>query len=364
MKRILAALSFALLGSTHAAEIQHLQGRAFLQDDRASTPLARGLVLPAETHLVVEKGAQVLVKISDDSSLEIQGPAQATLSAERFWNFESGRFLVYARSLSPHRFRIFDETIRPDDASFEVEIPISRAYAQILLMRGSQEILGEDLEPHRLYVFEKGRVQSGEIKPEDVIKRRDSYVFSEALFRRLEEGKTVEALRNQLVFTQVSAMNLLTQSDDASNRLRSTSFGAGVEWVHKRYFNLPKRPQRIHFLRSPALRLGVGVLYSTTSSNEAVGEHLLFPLRAFVGTSWRGLLLDGLVQYSQLSGDGVTQSPLQYGFRAAYEWDLKDDTETDVMFALGYGYTVSNFDSWAKFAAVSHSVALSFIFNF
>jgi len=365
MKFLLASLLVAMPAATHAAEVLHLQGRALMQTEEASLPLARGLQLPGETHLVLESGSQTLIRISDQTSLEIRGPARATLSSGLFWNLESGHFLLSTRGLSPHRFRILDVMLRPEDAAIEIEIPLSRSWAQILLMWGAEEIDGQDLELSRLYVLEGGRLQFGEIPSAQVLKRRQAYPFSEPFFRRIEDAENVISLRNQLAFSQVSALNSFTQDSSTEAASTSVSFGVRAEWIHKRYLDFPKRPQRIHFLRSPALRFGGGATYSSNGANVAQEARQNFSGHALLGASWRGLALDTLLTYFRPSGAGVSSpTPFQYGVRALYEWDLKDFTANDMMFGLGYGYTVSKITSSASYTVASQSLNLSLIFNF
>jgi hypothetical protein len=348
-----------------AASVEHLEGAGFLQDAGASTPLARGLEIPAEAHVILEKGSQTLIRISPGTSLEIHGPARATLSSGLFWNLEFGKFLVFTKDLSPHRFRILGEMLRPDETSFEIEIPLSRAFAQFLVAWGSLRLAGETLEPGLVYVIEKGRIQNGQISNEDALKRRQKYEFSESLFRRMDEEETALSLRNQIVFTQVSALNAFTREGSTDNSINSTAFGLRAEWIHKRYLSFPKRPQRIHFLRAPALRLGGGATYLSSAASDVQGASQILSAHAITGGSWRGLSIDALLAYYRPSTSGVSSvSPLQYGVRGLYEWDLKQYTANDMMFGLGYSYTVSKVESYAVFRTVTQALNLAFVFNF
>lgn len=354
---------FAL--EVRAATVEHLEGPGFLQDAAASTPLARGLEIPAEAHVILEKGSQALIRISPGTSLEIHGPARATLSSGLFWNLEFGKYLVFTKDLSPHRFRVLGEMLRPDESSFEIEIPLSRAFAQFLVAWGSIRLAGERLEPGRVYVIEKGRIQGGGISAEDALKRRQAYGFSESFFRRMDEEESALSLRNQIVFTQVSALNSFTREGSTDNSINSTAFGMRAEWIHKRYFDFPKRPQRIHFLRAPALRLGGGATYLSSAASDVQGASQILSSHVIAGGSWRGLAIDALVTYYKPSTSGVSAvSPFQYGVRGLYEWDLKEFTANDMMFGLGYSYTVSKVESYAVFKTVTQALNLAFIFNF
>ncbi|MEO5667401.1 MAG: hypothetical protein ABIR96_05015 [Bdellovibrionota bacterium] len=365
MKIVLAALMLTFSLGAQAAKVLHMEGRAFLQNASASTPLARGIEVPSESHLVLENGSKVLIQVSDRTSFEIQGPARASLSGGLFWNLESGRFLISTHGLSEQRFRVLDEMLRPEDASLEIEIPLSRDYAQMLLLWGSARVHGENLDPTRLYVLEKGTLQYGDIPAAQALKRRQSYAYSEAFFRSIEDEENAISLRNQIVFSQISAINTFSQEASTEDSHNSSSFGLRAELIHKRYFQMPKRPQRIHFLRAPALRIGGGFTYLSTTASVAQGASQIFSGMGLVGTSWRGLAIDTVISYFKPKGAGVsTVSPFQYGVRALYEWDLKEFTANDMMFGLGYGYSVSKVKTFATFRTVSQSLNLSFIFNF
>lgn len=363
MKFLLAALIGLMAFEAHAAKVLHLQGRAFLQNAVASTPLARGLELPTETHLVLEKDSRTLIQISDDTTFEIHGPARASLSDGLFWNLEEGRFLIFTRGLSLHRFRILGEMIRPDTMALEIEVPQSREYAQIILMWGSASFMGEDLKSSRIYVVEKGRVHSGEILPADALKRRQAYDFSQSRFKQEDDSAVVYTARNQLVLAQVTSLNENSQVTDPENTASSTSVGLRAELIHKRYLDFPRRPQRIHFLRSPSLRLGAGLSY-LSSTLATFGAQQALQTHGLVGVSWRGLALDGVLTYLRPPVGVIGISPFQYGARALYEWDLKDFTANDMMIGLGYGYTVSKTTVAPIFKTVSQSLDLSLIFNF
>jgi len=365
MKKILVALAIALSSRAHAASILHLEGRAFFQNDRASEPAARGLEIPADTHLVLEKDSQILVQISESASLEIKGPARASLSEGLFWNLESGRFLVFSRGLSLHRFRILQDMVRPDNTSFEVEIPLAREYAQVLVMWGSVSLFGEELEAKRLYVLQNSQAHEGQISQDELIKRRQTYPFSQPLFKHLEEGEIPVSLRNQVSLSQLTGVNRFTEVGAGEAPSSSTFLGMRAEWIHKRYLNFPRRPQRLHFLRSPALRLGAGTTYFSSGNVSNEGSTQVFSAHALVGASWRGLAIDGLVGYAQpQTEDATNSSPLTYGVRALYEWDLSEVTASDLMLGLGYSYGVSKVTSYAVFQSVTQALNFAFILNF
>jgi len=363
MRFLLAALICIVSFEIRAAKVIHLQGRAFLQDSNGSSPLPRGLELPKETHLVLEKDSRTLIEISENTTFEIHGPARASLSSGLFWNLEEGRFLIFTRGLSLHRFRILGETIRPDSTSLEIEVPLHREYAQMLLLWGSTSFMGEDLESSRIYVFEKGRIHSGEISASDALKRRQLYEFSQSRFKQEDDPSSDFSLRNQLVLSQVSALNTYSEVGTTESPATSTSVGLRAELIHKRYFDFPRRPQRIHYLRAPALRLGGGFSYlSSTAATFGARQSLL--AHGVVGASWRGLAVDGVLSYLQPPAAVTNVSPLKYGGRALYEWDLKEFAANDVMIGLGYGYTVSKTTATPVFKTVSHALEVSFIFNF
>ncbi len=365
MKFALALVLGTFVFGLRAATVEHLDGPGFLQDAGASTPLARGLEVPAEAHVILEKGSQALIRISPGTTLEIHGPARATLSSGVFWNLEFGRYLVFTKGLSPHRFRILGEMLRPDETAFEIEIPLSRAFAQLLVAWSSVRLAGETLEPGRVYVIEKGRIQSGTITAEEALKRRQTYQFSESFFRRMDDEEHALSLRNQLVFTQVSALNAFTREGSTDKSINSTAFGLRAEWIHKRYLDFPKRPQRIHFLRSLAVRLGGGATYLSSAASDVQGASQILSSHIVAGGSWRGLSVDALVNYYKPSNSGVSaESPFAYGVRGLYEWDLKEFTANDMMFGLGYSYTVSKVESFAVFRTVTQALNLAFIFNF
>jgi hypothetical protein len=350
-----AIASLAPLWSANAAQVLHLEGRAFLQDSRASIPLARGSKLPRNAHLVVDGHLQI--EISANTFLEIRGPARASLKQGLFWSFESGRFLIFTRGLSPHRFRILNEILRPDEAALEVEIPFTRNYAQILSLWGSSRIRGESLESSKIYVLDAQRLQSGEIDKTAALRRRDSYTFSEVLFRQIDEKAAISSLRNQFLFSQLSHLNRMRPDDPALSTTSSIGLGVRTEWIHKRYFQLPRKPTRIHYLRAPAIRFGGGVSYASTglASLNAQQGRQHFGAHGVLGVSWLGLSLDGLVS---------PIAPIRFGVRALYEWDLKDFTANDMMFGLGYSYSVSKVGGEQPLTWAIHALNASLIFNF
>ncbi len=356
-----AALGGASL--SHAATVLHIEGRAFLQNALSSTQLARGTELPQRAHLVVD--GRVQFEIGPSTYLEIRGPARASLHSGVFWTFESGRFLVFTRGLSPHRFRVLNETFRPDEVALEVEIPTTRDYAQLLALWGSMSVQGQSLEPGQMFVLESGRVHTNAFAESEALKRREAYGFSEHLFRSLDEEESALSLRNQLVFAQMSSLNRVVADDNAFAPSNTLAFGVRVEWIHKRYFRFPRKPTRLHFLREPALRLGGGVHFSSLSPEVAGGGSQIFGAHGVLGLSWLGLALDAVAAYQKPPSDTTRElSPLHPSVRATYEWDLQEFTANDMMFALGYSYGLAPFASPTNVTWISHTLHASFHFNF
>jgi hypothetical protein len=360
-----------------AQSITHLQGFAYALNETGNVSLARGQKLSNFEQLNIPAQSQIQIEWSESSTLEIIGPARMSYRNNIFY-LEQGRFLFFSLGRFPQRFNLFNENFRPSNTVFELEIPSHRTHAQILILDGDFYIQGETLSTQNLYMLENNRLQKGPLNPSFTEERKKDYKYSSLNFRKIEDRDSLFSLRNQIIVAQHSSLIQLGPQTTQQNFVQNTlGFGFSVEWAHKRYLKLPKRPQRIHFLRAPAFILGTGVFYETnkiqasdfvTENSQFLGAHLS------AGFSWMGLALTANGAY--VSGENTfykMTSPYSYGVKARYEWDLLDFSATDILFSLGYGYSVSKLQSKpelialptpTRFNFVQHTLLLGFHLNF
>ena len=130
--------------------------------------------------------------------------------------------------------------------------------------------------------------------------------------------------------------------------------GAGILTrlgTHLYLGKFPRAPQRIHFLKAPAVRFGVesSLLLSKMLPIEGLrlGQNII-GVRTFFGFAWRELALDFLVGYQKNLGESpsakfIMVSPLSLGGDLSIRFDMKEIMDMEAGFIAGARYLYTPF---------------------
>lgn len=355
-----------------ASTITHIKGKAYRINENGSFPISRQETIPKSADIVIDENSQIQIEWKQNNYLEVIGPARFQVNKSNLY-IEFGRFLWVNPSSFPLELHIFNTKINPPSQSlFEIEISPRRLHAQILAWQGRLFIHNKELKSQYLYLLDQNSLQEGQYVPEFSQKRLRDYQFSSPYIKNLSESFAHKSYRNQLISTLNLHFIRINPASSSNFKQNTIGFGSRMEWIHKRYFNLALRPQRIHYLMAPAFRFGLGGTFLMSqiqsAGDTAVQNIQLLGPHIIAGVSWLGVSIDSLVLYTANQPKFIqTHAPVSYSLRSRYEWDLKEFTPNDLMISLGYELGLSQTLSsqyLPSTSVVRHGIELSLHFNF
>ncbi len=362
-------LSLALSSaSVRAAIVLQVSGQVISERSLGSIPVARGENSESFRNLNLPQGSRVQLQFKSESLIEAKGPATFDFSKNTA-TLRYGEFLLVNVDGDEDIFFAGNE-ISPNDATVYVRLPMSQEFAEVYVLNGSAKIGGAKLLPGTLYLLSDGQVQKNPVGLDSIQSRIEEFEFSKPYLRSHDKSELRTSMRYQLSVGQSIGINKFrTESGAEVVQDHTITYGFQSELIHKRYFDMPSSPERRHFLKSPAFRLGAGLALDSAKSNligNDVGMRYI-NARALVGLSWLGLSIDAVGNYLLASYRTFGfKTPYGYGVRAQYEFDLFDVTKANLLVALGYSYHIHKMEhsSLGLYQRDTHAIhmALAFVF--
>jgi len=352
----------------HAAKVLQLQGRAISTRDKGSVPLARGEESDSFRSVQLSQSSRVQIQTEDDAYIEALGPAVFDVHDEDF-TLRYGEYLIVDGD-GGEDLIVAGSELSPSDAVFYLRVPMSQEFAEVFLIRGSLKVSGQELEKETLYLLSQGQLQKNPVGKQNLYSRIDQFAYSRPYLREKAKDEELITYRKQLVIGQDIGIHKYRPESNVSVTTDHTlAFGFQGEFIYKRYLDFPTIPQRHHYLRAPALRLGTGVEFESAKSNISGTEATLrySRLRAFVGLSWLGFSVDATGGYLLFNYRALKYTqPYGYGVRAQYEFDLLELTKSNLLFIAGYSYRINKMedDVIGAYQRDMHAIHLALAFLF
>jgi hypothetical protein len=346
----LIALAFACLapiaGRAAAIQVANLRDPVVLQDDTGSLRPGRGTNVGFPLVVTVGRGGFVVLEGDDGSLLSVLGPALFRLE-EGFVELEYGSYFLKGLLPGASSHRVLGR--RFGDAGEETYVVIgpSRENAQIWTSFESLDIDDETLDPGEVGMIALRRIEKAAAPKEDVQALRQRHAIATSVPSRSEDERTrPPVLRDTLDFGAQTGFNMLSPRASSTLESGGTAFGVLAEYVHRRYFRLPQRAARLHFIRAPNLRLGAGASLDWTRIQPQPNYQpftRISNLYGLIGLSWLGLSADFLAGSRAATSDHLKLvSPYNWGVRASYVFDLLPWTLADIELRVGALYTGSD----------------------
>jgi len=314
--------------------------------------LSRGLVLQAGDVVRVGSRGGVTFDGDDNCTLSVIGPAIFRFEKDggtaKKLHFDYGDFYL---KKSRRQFIVvstvfFDLENHAEEMEFFFETPFNTQFFRLRSMSDDLAIRGKEI-PKRYFVQGNGESwASSPLEADDLHFTRERHFNN----RQAQDLSTQQAkaydpeLADALpglveIFPYAGTTKFITESAGVGQYSGFVGFGLKVG-THL-YPALPAEPQRLDFIYSPVVRLGLEL--GAYSGNFRIASTLTRPhfllLGGFAGLGFHGLNLDAIFGYPLaivLSGEGGAYSvPFYYGLDFNYRIDLFEMTQSETGLTLG-----------------------------